>query len=44
MPSNRLALPLPHTRNVVLGHRPTGVNHHMEWETLTHAEVGRIPP
>ncbi len=22
--------------------RPTGVNHHMNWETLTHAEMGAM--
>jgi hypothetical protein len=27
---------------VLPANRPTGVNHHMNWETLTHAGMGRI--
>jgi hypothetical protein len=38
--ANRLGLALPHTRNVVRAHRPSGADHHMVWETLTHADVG----
>ena len=37
---NRIGRDLPKMREVVLHNRPTGVNHHMAWETLTHAEVG----
>jgi hypothetical protein len=31
---------------VLLAMRPTSVNHHMAWETLTHAALGSIglPP
>jgi hypothetical protein len=37
---------LPKIAAVLPGNRPTGVNHHMAWETLTHAEMGGIglPP
>jgi len=38
--ANRLGMSLPHTRNVVLKVRPTAGNHHMAWESMTHAEVG----
>jgi hypothetical protein len=31
---------LPYTHKLVEKIRPTGVNHHMVWETLTHAETG----
>jgi hypothetical protein len=43
---NRLGLELPKMAVVIPSNRPTGVNHHMAWETLTHAEVGAIglPP
>ena len=43
---NRLGHSLPKTAAVLLTNRPTGVNHHMVWETLTHAEVGAVelPP
>ncbi len=36
----RLGVSLPHTKNVVNKNRPTGSNHQMVWETLTHAGVG----
>jgi hypothetical protein len=31
---------------VISGNRPTGVNHHMNWEALTQGEMGSIglPP
>ncbi len=38
--ANRLGLTLPQTAAVVARIRPTGVDHHMDWETLTHAEIG----
>jgi hypothetical protein len=43
---NRLGKDLPKTAAVLVKIRPTGVNHHMAWETLTHAEVGSVglPP
>jgi hypothetical protein len=43
---NRLGLDLPKMGAVIAHNRPTGVNHQMAWETLTHAEVGDIglPP
>jgi len=43
---NRLGHDLPKMKAVLPTNRPTGVNHHMVWETLTHAEVGAVglPP
>ncbi len=43
---NRLGYSLPKMAAVLPTIRPTGVNHDMAWETLTHAEVGAIwlPP
>ncbi len=43
---NRLGHSLPKIAAVLPTNRPTGVNHHMVWETLTHAEVGAVglPP
>ncbi len=43
---NRLGLSLPKMAAVIPTNRPTGVDHHMVWETLTHAEMGTIglPP
>ncbi len=43
---NRLGHSLPKMAAVLPTNRPTGVSHHMAWETLTHAEVGAIglPP
>lgn len=37
---------LPNIRAVIAKNRPTGVNHQMAWETLTHAEAGAVglPP
>jgi hypothetical protein len=39
---NRLGHSLPKMAAVLPTNRPTGVNHHMAWETLTHAEVGSL--
>jgi hypothetical protein len=36
----RLKKSMPHTKSVAGKVRPTGVNHHMVWETLTHYGVG----
>jgi hypothetical protein len=43
---NRLGYDLPKMAAVLPTNRPTGVNHQMAWETLTHAEVGAVglPP
>jgi hypothetical protein len=43
---NRLGFPLPKMAAVIPTNRPTGVNHHMDWETLTHGDVGDVglPP
>jgi hypothetical protein len=43
---NRLGYDLPKMAAVIERNRPTGVNHHMAWETLTHAGVGAVglPP
>lgn len=43
---NRLGYNLPKMAAVLPTIRPTGVNHQMAWETLTHAEVGAVglPP
>jgi hypothetical protein len=42
----RLGKDLPKMARVLPTNRPTGVNHHMVWETLTHAGVGNLglPP
>jgi hypothetical protein len=39
---DRLGYALPKMAVVLPGNRPTGVNHHMAWETLTHAGMGKI--
>ena len=39
---NRLGHRLPKMAAVLPTMRPTGVNHHMNWETLTHAEMGAM--
>ena len=39
---NRLGYPLPKMAAVIPTNRPTGVNHHMAWETLTHGGMGEI--
>jgi hypothetical protein len=43
---NRLSMELPKTAAFLPTNRPTGHNHQMAWETLTHAEVGAVglPP
>ncbi len=43
---DRLGLSLPKMAAVIPTNRPTGVNHHMNWETLTHGGMGAIglPP
>ena len=37
----RLGRALPETQMVIQAIRPTSVDHHMAWETLTHAEIGK---
>ena len=38
---NRLGMELPQTEKVIQSRaRPTGADHHIVWETLTHAELG----
>jgi hypothetical protein len=39
---NRLGETIPKMALVIAGNRPTGVNHHMNWETLTHGDMGKI--
>jgi hypothetical protein len=39
---NRLGLALPYTEKIVAWIRPTDVGHHISWETLTHAELGKV--
>ena len=39
---DRLGISLPKIAAVIPRNRPTGVNHHMTWETLTHGEIGAI--
>jgi hypothetical protein len=39
---NRLGKELPNMARVLPTNRPTGINHHMVFETLTHAEVGSV--
>jgi len=43
---NRMGFDLSKMAAVLQKNRPTGVNHQMAWETLTHAEVGSVglPP
>jgi len=40
--ANRLSMPLPITLKLIGQIRPVGIDHHMDWETLTHAEVGGV--
>jgi hypothetical protein len=40
--ANRLGSSLPSTQKLIGMIRPTGVDHHMDWETLTHAQVGGV--
>jgi hypothetical protein len=39
---DRLGIALPKMEKVLQGNRPTGVNHMMNWETLTHAGIGSV--
>jgi hypothetical protein len=40
--ANRLGMPLPLTRRLIEAKvRPAGADHHMVWESLTHAETGK---
>lgn len=43
---NRMGFSLPKMAAVLPTNRPTGVNHDMAWETLTHGDVGSVglPP
>ena len=38
--AGRKGLPLPNTEAFVRSRRPLGRNHHIAWETLTHARIG----
>lgn len=40
--ANRLGDALPNTSKLLEAIRPTGTDHHMDWESLTHAEVGSV--
>jgi hypothetical protein len=40
--ANRLGMALPDTNALLRVIRPTGSDHHMDWETFTHAEVGSV--
>jgi hypothetical protein len=40
--ANRLSMQLPNVSQLIAKIRPTGEDHHMEWETLSHAEVGNV--
>jgi hypothetical protein len=40
--ANRKHLALPNTRQFIAKIRPTDADHHMVWQTLTHAEVGSV--
>jgi hypothetical protein len=35
---------MPNPQKFVTSIRPTDANHHMAWETLTHAETGKHGP
>lgn len=39
---NRLGYSLPNMSAVIPTNRPTGTNHNMLWETLTHGEIGGL--
>ncbi|MBK5209897.1 MAG: DUF1080 domain-containing protein [Flavobacteriaceae bacterium] len=43
---DRMGYPLPNMSVVIPTNRPTGTDHHMVWETLTHAGIGNVglPP
>jgi hypothetical protein len=38
--ANRAGASLPNTEQLINAIRPTGTDHHLDWESLTHAEVG----
>ena len=42
--ANRVGTPLPNIKQLIMraGFRPTDVDHHLVWETLTHAEIGNV--
>jgi hypothetical protein len=40
--NKRLGMSLPYTTKVIPTLRPTGTDHHMVWETLTHGDIGAI--
>jgi hypothetical protein len=40
--AGRLGMSLPHTATLITKIRPTWADHHMDWETLTHAEIGAV--
>jgi hypothetical protein len=40
--ANVLGLALPRTRALIARIRPTGLDHHMAWESLTHADLGTV--
>ena len=42
----RMGHPLSNMAAVIPANRPTGVNHHLAWETLTHGDIGAVglPP
>jgi len=39
---NRQGLELPETKRLIQKIRPTKADHHMAWETLTHAGIGKV--
>jgi hypothetical protein len=41
---NRAGMSLPNVKQLIArpGFRPTDVDHHLAWETLTHAEIGNV--
>jgi Alginate lyase len=40
--ANRAKVTLPQTKALIAKIRPVDTDHHMDWETLTHAEVGSV--
>jgi hypothetical protein len=40
--AGRLGMALPHTAALIAKTRPSWADHHMDWETLTHAEIGAV--
>jgi len=37
-----LGLALPNSKTLVMKQRPSGADHHMVWETLSHGDIGGI--